>query len=63
MANQDPMGKLTYWYGGTSSTLITSTELALIGRQNYWYNGSTQGFLLGSVFTSNPRNFSVLIGF
>ena len=63
MANQDPQGTLQYWLDGTSCTLITLTELALVGKQNYWYNGTTQGFLLDSPTLSNPRNFAVLIGF
>jgi len=63
MANQNPNGKLTYWYEGVSSTLIESTSDAPVGALNYWYNGSTQGFLLDSRISIKPRSFSVLIGF
>lgn len=63
MANQNPEGKLNYWYEGVSSTLIESTSNAPVGALNYWYNGSPQGFLLDSLSTIKPRNFAVLIGF
>lgn len=63
MANQNPNGKLIYWYEGVSSTLIEKTPTAPIGSQNYWYNGMPQGFLVDSYITAKPRNFAVLIGF
>ena len=64
MANQNPDGKLTYWYEGVSSTLIESTSEAPVGALNYWYNGSPQGFLLDAISGgSKARNFAVLIGF
>jgi hypothetical protein len=63
MANQNPDGKLNYWYEGVSCTLIKSTPEAPIGALNYWYNGSPQGFLLDSAITAKGRNFAVLIGF
>ena len=63
MANQNPEGKLTYWYEGVSSTLIESTSNAPIGALSYWYNGSPQGFLLDSPSVKKARNFAVLIGF
>jgi hypothetical protein len=63
MANQNPQGKLNYWYEGVSSALIESTANAPIGALNYWYNGSPQGFLVDSGVTGKPRNFAVLIGF
>ena len=63
MANQDPQGKLDYWYEGVSSTLIESTEDAEIGTLKYWYNGSPQGYLVDSKYQGNPRSFAVLIGF
>lgn len=63
MANQNPQGKLDYWYEGVSTTLIESTSNAPIGTLTYWYNGSPQGFLLDSQITVKARNFAVLIGF
>ncbi len=63
MANQNPDGKLDYWYEGVSSTLIESTTNAPIGALNYWYNGSPQGYLLDSRGDIVIRNFAVLIGF
>jgi hypothetical protein len=63
MANQNPNGKLTYWYEGVSNTLIESTPQAPIGALTYWYNGGPQGFLLDSLLTIKPRNFGMLIGF
>ena len=63
MANQNPDGKLTYWYEGVSTTLIESTSEAPVGALTYWYNGSPQGFLLDSKAPNIPRNFAVLIGF
>jgi hypothetical protein len=63
MANQNPNGKLTYWYEGVSTTLIKSTPQAPIGALNYWYNGSPEGFLLDALITGKARNFAVLIGF
>jgi hypothetical protein len=63
MANQNPDGKLDYWYEGVSSTLIESTSNAPIGALNYWYNGSPQGFLLDTAVIKKARNFAVLIGF
>lgn len=63
MANQNPDGKLTYWYEGVSTTLIKGTPEAPVGALNYWYNGSPQGFLLDSLITGKARNFAVLIGF
>lgn len=63
MANQNPDGKLTYWYEGVQCTLITRTPSAPIGAENYWYNGGPQGFLIDSVIVVKPRNFAILVGF
>jgi hypothetical protein len=70
MANQDPNGKLNYWYEGASTTLIKSITAAPIGNSSYWYVGSPQGFLLQPAGSSTgggggtgARSFAVLIGF
>lgn len=63
MANQNPDGKVNYWYEGVSTTLIKSISSTSIGTGNYWYNGSPQGFLEQTTTVIKTRNFAVLINF
>lgn len=65
MANQNPEGKSIYWYGGVTTTVITTSVSASFGTTDYWYNGSPQGFLFGPYSTTKvkARNFAILINF